>query len=206
MRWLRFRSQPPSSESSELKLGVANKGFIRIDVDVPRLQWPSEKECDDEADLGLNRSYQDMRWLSIEHIKPLIAAETAFFEGLSSPADYEDAIAARYEAADANFDAYIDDFFGLDPGVASTVAALAATGCIPFTSCNGGLAGGLHAEKNPLVGFFAKPDMLPHLIASAKAAGTGLVNDQTSGSALVVFSDRIETMQSFARKLCDLDG
>ena len=62
----------------------------------------------------------------------------------------------------------------LDVGVASTVAALSATGCIPFTSCSAGAFGGWHYEKHPLVVFYARPEAVLLLMKCAQNADVGL--------------------------------
>ncbi len=43
------------------------------------------------------------------------------------------------------------EWSGLDLGVAGTVHALAASGCLCGSSCNGGAFGGFHSESHPLV-------------------------------------------------------
>jgi hypothetical protein len=48
--------------------------------------------------------------------------------------------------------------FGLDIGVASTVIALSAARCVPFSSCNGGAYGGSHHEFHLVVAFYARPN------------------------------------------------
>lgn len=183
--------------------GVANGAWIRIDVDQAKLSWPSEEECVPECGLGCNRLYDDYRWFESVHVEALIKLEETFFARLASPDDYDDLIEKIAEESDDDPCGYDGAFFGLDPGVASTVAALAAFGCVPFSSCNAGLAGGHHQESLPLVAFHAKPAHIETLKSCAEKAGVGLVNEAQNGSALVVFSDRLAPLQSFARALAE---
>ena len=91
----------------------------------------------------------------------------------------------------------------LDVGVASTVAALSATGCIPFTSCSAGAFRGWHYEKHPLVVFYARPEAVPLLVQCAQNADVGLENEEEIYNPLIVYSDDIRKMRDFANALSE---
>ena len=86
--------------------------------------------------------------------------------------------------------------FGLDVGVASTVVALPAARCVPFSSCNGGAFGGSHYEGHPVVGFFGRPEMAELLLHCARESDAGLRDDYFG--VLVVCADDIRKMRMFA--------
>jgi hypothetical protein len=86
---------------------------------------------------------------------------------------------------------------GLDIGVASSVVALSAARCIPFSSCNGGSLGGHHHEAFPLVSFFAKVEWISVIVEAAEEANAGVSN---SGNAVVVYA-QLQDMLTLARGL-----
>jgi hypothetical protein len=88
------------------------------------------------------------------------------------------------------------DLYGLDIGVASTVVALSAARCVPFTSCNGGAFGAAHYERYPLAAFFAKRATAELLLEKAAEADIGL--EQGGNGCVVAFSDDIRKFRRFA--------
>ncbi|NWM10604.1 hypothetical protein, partial [Escherichia coli] len=90
---------------------------------------------------------------------------------------------------------------GLEIGVASTVAALSAAGCVPFASCNGGAFGGPHHESHPLVVFCARREHLPLLLAAAELTGVGMESGQMG--EVMVYADDIRRMPAFAATLLE---
>jgi len=95
-----------------------------------------------------------------------------------------------------------EQLIGLDLGVASSVVALAAAGCISFSSCNGGVLGDHHHEDYPQVSFFARRPSIRVLLACAEISGAGLENE--SGGALQVYADDTMKMIGFAQELLRL--
>jgi hypothetical protein len=91
------------------------------------------------------------------------------------------------------------ELYGLDLGVASSVVALSAAHCIPFSSCNAGTFGGYHHEDYPLVAFYARPPALDLLLACAEKAGIGLVAENTG--ELVAYAADVLHMRAFANAL-----
>ena len=89
-----------------------------------------------------------------------------------------------------------EGIYGLDIGVASTVVALSAARCIPFSSCNGGAFGGSHHEFHPVVAFFSRRQTAPLLLECAEETNSGLVSENTGN--LVVYADDIRNIRAFA--------
>jgi hypothetical protein len=118
------------------------------------LSWPEPGEAIDDSGLGGNRQYNDLRRLSWAEARRVYELETDVIARLEASDDSEDEWAAiedeLYEEPD-------DHLYGLDPGVASTVVALSAARCLPFSSCNAGAFGGHHYEIYPIVAFYARP-------------------------------------------------
>jgi len=173
-----------------------------LDVSVTRkvsaadLRWPAPGEASGESCLGCNRTYADFRYCSWAAAKRTVKYEALLLHEIQSATD------PLAILEDDDREAEIFENLGcLDLGVASTVIALSAAKCIPFTSCNGGILGGAHLEAYPLVAFFAKPPQVPLLLAAAEEAGTGLEN--SSGDAIVVYTGDLPKMLAFASALVD---
>jgi hypothetical protein len=150
-----------------------------------------------EKGAGLNRQYCDHRRISWKEAQRILEFEESILEQLQSASDFEEAYDCVEEELDDLYERGECLLMGLDLGVASSVAALSAARCIPFTSCNGGVFGQMHQEAHPLVAFYAKPAWIPELMAAAEEANAGLYN---SGEALVVYAE-IQDMLAFSRTL-----
>lgn len=174
----------------------------KFDVEIVRqiepqhLDWPKRGEAQTDYGLGCNREYVDLRGLSWSEAKRVYEVESTLIrrvETSSDPvAELEDISEQCYE----NDDVVI---YGLDIGVASTVVALSAAGCVPCVSCNGGTFGDHHYEKHPLVVFYARREFVDLLLARAEDAGVGL--ELALGGSLMVYSDEIQRMRRFAEIL-----
>jgi hypothetical protein len=165
-----------------------------FDVEVARkinfddLRWPERGEAADEQGLGCNRSYMDMRGISWTTARAVFAEEAELIskiEAAAEPAEF-------YSDIEDEGLAGID---GIDVGVASTVFSLSAARCIPFSSCNGGVFGGHHAEVHPVVAFFSRPPIAALLLECAEEAQSGLCN---SADCLLAYADDIRAMTRFA--------
>lgn len=86
----------------------------------------------------------------------------------------------------------------LDPGIASSVAALVDVGAVPFSSCNGGSLGGHHLEPRPIVAFVADEPVLRMIILAAEDAG---VEFSRTTNGFTVEASSIEDMPRFAERL-----
>jgi len=150
-----------------------------------------------EKGAGLNRLYCDHRRISWKEAQRILEFEESILERLQSASDFEEAYDRVEEELDDLYERGECLLMGLDLGVASSVAALSAAQCIPFTSCNGGVFGQAHQEEYPLIAFYAKPMWIPELIAAAEEANAGLYN---SGEALVVYAE-IQDMLAFSHAM-----
>jgi hypothetical protein len=159
------------------------------EIKIAHLWWPERRQ----AGLGGNNEYRDFRDVSWEDANRILTFEEDLVNRIE---DSDDPDAAYQEALD---ELYEDDegLLGLDIGVAGVVLSLSVAGCIPFTSCNGGVYGDYHREHYPLVGCYARPNVIPALLEAATEADSSV----TSDSAVFVFSDNIRSMLTFARSL-----
>jgi len=108
------------------------------EVDRSNLRWPERGEAADETGLGCNREYTDLRRLSWVEARRVYELESSLIYRLESATDIDD----EYHAIE---DELLEDYpglYGLDIGIASTVVALSAARCVPFSSCNAGALGG----------------------------------------------------------------
>lgn len=146
----------------------------------PYLGFPDEETMSCDQGLVENHHYQDLRCLDLTDFQVLWNQE----EELLS-----------YEGALGD-DAYEEVYsLCLDPGVASTVAALAALGACPVSSCSGGPD---HYEKHPLVFFWCDEEQLKICQEAATEAGVNLEGVSTPGF-LVWHEHSIEPMRAFAK-------
>lgn len=165
-------------------------------IDPKALGWLSDQQA--SSGVWCNHSYEDLRGLSWQEARETLECEQSLMQRIN---DSEDAVATMNEIADEFYEDPGLDPFGLDVGVASTVVALSALGCVPLSSCNGGCYGDFHRESYPLVVFCAKPIHVPDLIKAATAADVNLENDHDG--ALIVHTADIARLSEFARALID---
>jgi hypothetical protein len=162
-------------------------------VEAEQLGWPDRGEADEDSGLGCNRMYADLRGLSWGDAKKAVALERDLVKRVESAADPP----GEYEKIEEDLFESDEGLWGLDLGVASVVVALSAAKCIPFSSCNGGAFGGRHQEIYPVVAFYARPQMLELLIASAEEADVGL----EGGEYLVAYANDVRKMHAFAESI-----
>lgn len=161
------------------------------EIKIDELWWPDKRQA--SRGLGGNLEYRDLRDQSWEDANRILTFEEELVHRIEDSADPE----ATYEEI---LDELYDDDEGLlrlDIGVAGVVLSLSVAGCIPFTSCNGGIYGGHHHEHYPLVGFYMRPEFAPMLLKAATKADTSV----TSDGVVFVFSDNVKSMIRFARSL-----
>lgn len=168
---------------------------ITRNVTATQLFWPERDAAEDDRNLGCNREYYDLRDCSWSEAREVYIAEEILIARIENAADPDE----EYEIIEEEGAEEPDDIFGLDIGVASTVVALSAAGCIPFSSCNAGAFGGLHHEWHPVVAFYARPNMVDLLLECAQEAGTGLESNETG--ELIIYADDIRLMRAFAAAL-----
>ena len=167
---------------------------IARDVSFERLTWPRPGEAVDEYGLGMNRQYMDLRRLPWSEAKRVFDEETGLIERIEKFTEPEE----EYDAIEEELFDKLDD---LDLGVASTVIAVSAARCVPFTSCNAGAYGGRHTEQHPLVGFFARVPMGKLILACAEDCPIGLHTHENG--CLVAYADDIRAMRKFAATLIE---
>jgi len=166
---------------------------IERSVDLNALGWP-ERGTAGEDGLRCNRSYIDPRGLSWAQSQAVLALDRRFLNILQSEGDFDSSFDQVKNELEELYDEGDEGLLGLDLGVASSVVALSAARCIPFSSCNGGAFGDHHQEAFPLVSFFVKPAWVSLLLEIATTANVGLYN---SGDGLVVYGEILD-MLSFA--------
>jgi hypothetical protein len=169
---------------------------IERSVKLDSLGWPEPGAAAADG-LRCNRAYCDLRGYSWRQSMEILQLEERLTTRFQSKEDSRTVLGAVSRELDELHDNGEDGLLGLDLGVASTVIALSAARCIPFSSCNGGAFGDHHEEAHPLVSFFVKPAWVAILLNIAKEADVGLYN---SGDALVVYGEILD-MLSFARGL-----
>jgi hypothetical protein len=162
------------------------------EIRIGELGWPEPGEAISESGLGCNRAYMDLRRFSWTEAKTILAEEAQLIARLERADDIEQ----EWSIIDEEFDLSGVPLYGLDIGVASTVLALSAARCVPFSSCNGGVFGGKHHEVYPVVAFYAKPETANLLLSVATEVGIGIEND--GYGSLVMFTDDIRKFPTCA--------
>lgn len=168
---------------------------IFVDVDVNEMRWPSDMDDWEDAGRADNQEYQDLRGMDIEDLDEMLAAEQRFIAASDSFEEADELLEAIQEGETQ--DEFNDCFWGLEPGIASTVFALSTIGCAPVVSCNGGGLSALpHGAQTPLVNFYARQEHLQRLQDLAEKSGVGLTNYHDG--QLQVYARSITEMMAFA--------
>ena len=175
---------------------------VQREIDPRLVLLPMPDAVEDGCCPGGNRDYWDLRGLSWDDARGVMEIEAEYILRIEQAAPMED--------AEELFDVEeLVEIMGVDIGVASTVAALSASGFIPCASCNGGAFGGTHHEVYPLVAFYAYPQSVPLLLQCAEESGVGLHNDQgwsPDDLPIVVYADSIKKMRMFAEALMKISS
>jgi len=175
--------------------------YLKFEVEIIRdvskhcAYWPEARAAEDDSGLGGNRQYMDLRrmpWTEAARVNQL---EEELVTRMESATDPED----EYEKIDEELYEDPEGLYGLDLGVASSVVALSAARCLPFSSCNAGAFGGSHHERYPLVAFYAREQSLGLLLECAVTSGIGLVVEETG--EVVAYAADIRHMRAFANIL-----
>lgn len=146
------------------------------------LTWVEGEDAADDTGLGNNRDYRDLRATTWAEVDEAIRIERDCLDRA---------------AADALRSLEPQEIQDLEIGVAGAALALAAAGCVPFTSCNGGALGGHHQEVYPLVAFYLPEPAIGAIIAAAEEAHAGLFQDPSLGT-VHVFVRQLSDMLAFA--------
>ena len=169
-------------------------------LDAASLAWPQEADAASDS-LEANHYYMaDVRLARWEDVDRVLKRESEVLPLLGAAEHAEAEWESQSERISAAADGVADEFFSaLDPGIASTVLALGAAGCIPFWSCNGGAFGGEHSSPFPIVRFFAKVEHIIVLAVAAEKSGAKLHQDEHGRCA--VSADGVDVMRPFALAL-----
>ncbi|MDP9053917.1 MAG: hypothetical protein M3N93_06390 [Acidobacteriota bacterium] len=162
---------------------------IQRGVDAGKLGWPTKDETGPDSGFGCNRAYDDLTGRSWADAQTVFELERDLMSGIESEYESLDEESRETELLEAEM--YLD---GLDLGVAATVIALSAAGCVPFSSCNAGAFGGDHQERYPLVAFYAPSNAVDLLLSAAAEAEIGL----DGGDYLIAYADDIRKLSAFA--------
>lgn len=171
---------------------------IERNVDANGLSWPKPGEAMNEGNLGGNPFYVDLRYLSWREALRVYELEEKYIKRILASSDPD----IEYKKIDGEIESDPVGIFGLDIGVASSVCALFAARCIPFSSCNAGAFGGSHNEDFPCVVFYARMESIDMLLQCAETAEVGLKLIQEVG-CLFLYSDDINKMRIFANSLIE---
>jgi len=164
-------------------------------IDTSDLAWPVRREATTGFGMGCNCDYQDFRRLPWREAQRLLNAELSFVLQIEK--------ARRPEATCRAIDRELFEtsvLHNLDLGIASSVVALSAAGCVPFSSCNAGAFGGFHPEQFPCVAFCARPETCVLLLECGTSASIGLAD---SDRVLVAYAEDIRGMLRFAASLIE---
>lgn len=169
------------------------------EVDLSLLSWPDREIAGNlrEEDY-FARGYIDLRRRSWKEAKEALELEEKLFR------DWQE------QSGKVTFDEYIDQIsedddlwplFGLDPGVASAVLSLSASGCIPVTSCNGE---DKHLERYPIVLFWLRKERVIEILQIAEVSECGLVHAENGWlGQVLLYSTNLLHMMHFAKLLIE---
>ena len=165
-------------------------------VDPRRLGWLNGRRAETRSSFPANRDYIDLRGRTPAQLGAQLALEDAAWARLAS-----DAYSPRALAEAEQMQRRSPDVPMLDFGIASTVVALSALGCVPVMSCRGrSLGAHAHQYPAPMATFYARETHVPVLLRAAEAADVSLVN---TGAKLEVYSEDLRKMRAFAAALRD---
>jgi hypothetical protein len=160
-------------------------------IDPSCVGLPDEETMTCTDGLVENHYYRDLRWMDLEGYQVIRADEDALLTYVEDGND---------PGSDEAWEEFCDNEvyrLDLDPGVATTVAALAALGAVPFTSCTGGPG---HYETHPLVGFWATEEHLLKVLEAADEVGVEVTGVAPQGVLVYTLGD-VSLMRDFSEAL-----
>ena len=161
------------------------------------VDMPSEERASTEDGLLENHDYIDMRGIDNEYAISVILEEAEILNRIAAiPEDrqQEDLIEIMDELWEA-----CSPLIAFDIGVGGMVHALSAVGCVPISSCNGGVLGDFHSLPHPWVITHAPVSILDFLFEVADRAGVGLANNDNG--MLEIYADDIMKFHRMAHLL-----
>jgi hypothetical protein len=170
--------------------------LARRQVDPRQLGWLRGRRAETRSSFPANRDYVDLRGRTPADLDAQLALEDAAWARLAannySPRALDEAEQMQRRSADVPM---------LDFGIASTVVALSALGCVPVMSCRGrSLGAHTHQYPAPMATFYAREAHVPVLLRAAEQADVFIVN---AGAKLEVYSEDLRKMHAFAAALRD---
>ncbi|MDR6530252.1 hypothetical protein J2800_000988 [Caulobacter rhizosphaerae] len=174
---------------------------ITIDLVPERLSWPEPGTAGHDSALGGNRHYFDLRHVGWRDVSRMIGEEAPYLVRLRQASDVEDEMGAIVEELEERLVEECEDpLWGLDLGVAVATLALAASGCITFSSCNGGVFGEeRHLESYPLIAFHMRSRIAPLIASAARASGAGLA--MHGDGSIQVYGADAWTLHEFGKEV-----
>ncbi len=151
---------------------------------------PGEDYMSREDGLAENHHYRDLRWMDWGDYGQVLRDCSNLKERARDGVGEDEMV--ELMGGEDNLVWSLD----LDPEVAPAVAALAAAGAVPFTSCSGSEG---HHEHHPLVAFWAPIEMQPMLMQAAERSGCCL--QPTGLGSLLVWHDCHEALVDFGKQL-----
>ena len=161
-----------------------------------------EGRAAEDGDLDGNKAYEDLRGMSWEDAAATLQQDRMIVARLSTAEDLDESYEGFETERLSEWGA--DALWGLDPGVAAATIALSALGATPVSSCNGGVLGGDHLEKYPLVTFYEAAAPPQDLLACVEAANAGLLVD--GRGRIQLFGATCEELLAFAGAAVRLRG
>lgn len=168
----------------------------RRQVDPRQLGWLRGRRAETRSSFPANRDYVDLRGRTLADLEVQLSLEAAAYDLLAAQDYSARAVDTVEQMQRHSFDVPMLDF-----GIASTVVALSALGCVPVMSCRGRSLG-VHAHQYPapMTTFYARANHVPVLLRAAEVADVSLVN---TGAKLEVYSEDLRKMHGFATALRD---
>jgi len=155
--------------------------------------WPDWEELHSE-NVGMNHSYFPLGQFGWKDVRTCLEEERIALRDLYRRTDVE--VAYEEWEEEQGWEGFL---LGLDLGTNALVAALRASKCFPFYSCNGGVLGGRHNDSHPVVAFYCRPPILPFLLKAAEASDCGLQYNHVDG--ITAYSPDIDRFLNMAEKL-----
>ena len=164
-------------------------------IDPACIGFPDEETMSEDQGLVENHEYTDLRgFWTLDDWSRLVQEEQELLDLIESGQNPDD---------DELFNRFCDyDFYrmSIDPGVATTVAALVILGACPVSACSGGQG---HYETHPLVYFWASKEQFDLIQQAAEDAGVELSGVEHPGLLLWTEID-LDLMRSFAKNLVSI--
>jgi hypothetical protein len=168
---------------------------MTLPIDPASIGFPDEETMSEDQGLVENHEYTDLRgFWTLDDWPRLVQEEQELLDLIESGQNVDD---------DDLFDRFCDyDFYrmSIDPGVATTVAALVILGACPVSACSGGTG---HYETHPLVYFWASEEQTKLISEVAKTSEVTLSGVSKPGLLLWTELD-LDLMRSFAKNLVSI--